>query len=283
MKKEILITGGAGFIGSHLVEELCKYKNYNITVIDDLSTGKLDNLPTPSILKKPIELYIDKIQNVKLDKKFDLIWHLAASISTRETGMEGYINNVMATEVTTKMLKPNGHIYFSSTYAIYGKQKYVSENSTIKPISPYGYAKWMNELTIKDNCKNWTIFRFSNVFGERQNGSEDMGLIGIIEYNLKNNTAIKVFNKGKNSRDYTYVKDIVKALTTINKKDIFQLGRSETYNTLKLVKLSGVKWSYGDCNDEVNSIKANNTKILQEGWKPTLSVTEYIERLKNEK
>lgn len=279
-KKEVLVTGGCGFIGSHLIEELVKNKTYNITVIDDLSTGKLSNLPGLYIDKKPIKLYINKIQDIKFDKKFDIIYHLAARISTREKGMEGYINNVMATQTVTHMLKPNGHIYFSSTYAIYGKQDCVTEMSPPCPISPYGYSKWMNELTIKDNCKNWTIFRFCNVFGERQNGSEDMGLIGIIEYNLKNNTEMKVFNKGRNNRDYVYVKDIVKVLTTVNKKDIFQIGRYEVYNTLELVELSGVKWSFGDCNDEVDSIKSNNIKLLKEGWKPTLSVIQYIKGLK---
>jgi len=138
----------------------------------------------------------------------------------------------------------------------------------------------MNELIIKNNCKNYTIFRCANVFGERQEGSNKGGLIGVIDYHLKNNKTMQVFSQGKNSRDYVYVRDVVKAIITINKKGTFQIGQNKIYNTLDLVKLSGVKWTWGECNDEVNSTKVDNTKLKKEGWKPTLEVTEYIRRLK---
>lgn len=278
--QEVLVTGGAGFIGSHLLEELIKNKNYNITVIDDLSTGRLSNLPELYKDKKPIKLYINKIQNVKFDKKFDLIFHLAAKANTREKGLKDFEDNIMATEAVTKMLKYNGHIYFSSSCAVYGNQEHVNEKSPYQPISPYGYSKWMNELTIRENCYRYTIFRFSNVFGERQDGSNEMGLVGVIDYHLKNNKTMKVFNQGKNYRDYIYVKDVVKALTTINRKDIFHVGQNKTYKTLDLVKLSKVNWVYGGCNNEVNSIKLDNTKLLNKGWISTLEVTEYIKGLK---
>lgn len=271
--KEVLVTGGAGFIGSHLVEELAKNKDYHITVIDDLSTGDFKNIKfTPKL-----DFYFEKIQNFTYPIRFDLIYHLAAKANTREKGLKDFEDNVMATEAVVKLLKPNGHIYFSSSCAVYGNQKEVTEQSPFKPISPYGYSKWMNELTIKTNCKNYTIFRFSNVFGERQDGSNEMGLIGVIDYHLKNNKKMLVFNHGDNFRDYIYVKDVVKALTTIDKKDIFQIGSNNIYNTLDLVKLSGVKWKYGRDNNEVDSIRLDNTKIKKLGWKPTLEVTEYIE------
>jgi len=194
--------------------------------------------------------------------------------------MKDFIDNVMATEAVVKLLKPDGHIYFSSSCAVYGNQAVVNEESSFQPISPYGYSKWMNELTIKDNCKNYTIFRFSNVFGERQDGSKEMGLIGVIEYHLKNNKNMHVFNQGENRRDFVYVKDVVKALTTIDKKDIFQIGQFKNYKTLDLVKQSGVKWQYGESNSEVDSIKLDNRKLKKEGWKPTLDVTKYIRRIK---
>jgi len=273
----ILITGGAGFIGSHLLEELMKNKNYEITVIDDFSTGRIENIK-PYLNK--IKLYEKKIQDLKINNKFDLIWHLAAKANTREKGMKDFIDNVMATEAVVKLLKPDGHIYFSSSCAVYGNQAVVNEESSFQPISPYGYSKWMNELTIKDNCKNYTIFRFSNVFGERQDGSKEMGLIGVIEYHLKNNKNMHVFNQGENRRDFVYVKDVVKALTTIDKKDIFQIGQFKNYKTLDLVKQSGVKWQYGESNSEVDSIKLDNRKLKKEGWKPTLDVTKYIRRIK---
>ncbi len=280
--KSVLISGGAGFVGSHLLEELVKNKDYMITVIDDFSTGKWENiepyLPLITVLKA-------RIQDVNMPFQFDLIWHLGAKANTREKGLKDFEDNVMATEAVVKMLKPDGRIFFSSSCAVYGDQTFVTENSPFQPISPYGYSKWMNELTIKDNCKNFTIFRFSNVFGERQDGACEMGLIGVIENSLKNNKTMRVFNQGDNFRDYIYVKDVVKALTTIKEDSIFQVGSCKVYNTGHLVRLSGVKWKYGSiykglANNEVQKIKLDNNKLKARCWKPTLSVITYIKGLK---
>lgn len=276
--KEVLLTGGCGFIASHLLEELVKNKDYNITVIDDLSTGKIHNIKD---LTKYISFYRGKVQTFNFDNKFDIIYHLAAKANTREKGLKDFEDNVLATEAVTKMLKPEGRIIFSSSCAVYGNQTMVTELSPFKPISPYGYSKWMNELTIKLNCKNWTIFRFGNVFGERQDGSTEMGLVGVISYNLKNNTEMEVFNNGENERDYIYVRDIVKALISISNQEIYQVSQNKTYKTIELVNLSGVKYKIGRNNTEVSSIQLDNTKLKQLGWSPTLSVLDYINKIKN--
>jgi len=279
--KEVLVSGGAGFIGSHLIEELIKNKDYNITIVDDLSTGKPDNLTgVYNIEGLNLDIHYYKVQDFKPRRKFDIIYHLAAKANTREKGLKDFEDNVMATEAVTKLLKPNGHIFFSSSCAVYGNQALVTEESPFHPISPYGYSKIVNELTIKRNCKNWTIFRFSNVFGERQDGASEMGLLGVVKYHLDNNKTMKVFNQGENYRDFIWVKDVVKALTTINKKDIFQIGRNKTYKVLDLIKLSGVKWEFGKCNNEVKSIQLDNSKIRKLGWEPSLEVTDYIKGLK---
>jgi UDP-glucose 4-epimerase len=273
--KKILVTGGLGFIGSHLVEELLKNPNYNITVVDDLSTGKLSNIDTTKVTT-----IIERIQDFIWDKKFDIIYHLGAKANTREKGLKDFEDNVMATEAVVKLLKPNGRIIFSSSCAVYGDQPYVTETSPFQPISPYGYSKWMNELTIRNACKKWTIFRFSNVFGERQDGSNEMGLIGVIEYHLKNGLIMSVFNNGNNYRDYIYVKDVVKALTTVINTGIYQVGSKKSYKTQDLVDISGVWWTDGASNNEVHSIQLDNTKLKRTGWKPTLAVDDYVIKLK---
>jgi len=273
--KEVLLTGSCGFIGSHLLEELLNDKSLNITCVDDLSTGKKSNLPLGSY-----QIWYHKIQSFKTIKKFDVIYHLAAKANTRANGTKEFEDNVMATEAVVKMLKPNGRMVFSSSCAVYGNQKVVTEESPYQPISLYGYSKWHNELTIRENCKKYTIFRFSNVFGERQDGSGEMGLVGILEYSLKTHKRVNVFNKGENYRDYIYVKDVANALINVNKKDIYQIGQNKIYKTKDLVNLSGVSWIYGRNNSEVDSIRLINTKLLKTGWEPTLEVTEYLRKLK---
>ncbi len=277
--KNVLLTGGCGFIGSHLLEELIKNKDYKITVVDDLSTGKVSNFPNSYYDYRFIRR---RIQDIKWDIKFDIIYHLAAKANTRATGLVEFEDNIMATETVTKMLKPDGHLIFSSSCAVYGNQDIVTEESPYCPISYYGCSKQVNELTIKLDCKNYTIFRFSNVFGERQDGSNEMGLIGVIDYHLKNNKTMQVFNQGENERDYIYVKDVVKALITARGNSPYQVGTFKTYKTLDLVKLSKVKWTFGIGNTEVDTIKLDNSKLLKTGWKPTLNVVNYIRGL-NEK
>jgi len=275
--KKILVTGGCGFIGSHLLEELVKNKNYKITIIDDLSTGNKSNmihlLPLTNIC-----LYSERIQDLIIDEKYDIIYHLAAKANTREVGLGDFIDNVESTEAVVKLLKPNGHIYFSSSCAVYGNQVIATEESPFKPISPYGYSKWMGELIIKNNCKNWTIFRFANVFGERQDGSNEMGLLGVISYHIKKNIKMNVFNNGENERDYIYVKDVVKAMLDTHKKDVFQVGSFKTYKTIDIVEFSGVDYQFSGNNNEVKSIKLDNTKLRKLGWNPTLNVMDYIIR-----
>ncbi len=273
--KEVLVTGGAGFIGSHLVEELIKNKNYKITIVDTLSTGKMSNIKE-SLFSGKVFLMINKIQQLKYKEKFDIIYHLGAKADVREKGMEGFVNNAMATEAVTKMLKPNGHFYFTSSCVVYGDQRFVTEESPLRPTTPYGYSKWMNELIIKDNCKNYTIFRCANVFGERNR----RGLISIIGSHIKNNKVMQVFNQGEDWRDYIYVKDVVKVLTAITKKGIFNIGQNQIYNTLDLVKLSGVKWVYGAYEKKAISVKVDNTKLKKEGWNPTLTIIQYIKGAK---
>lgn len=272
MKRKILITGGMGFIGSHLTEQVSKDRKVELTVIDDFSTGRLSNL---QFLNKG-KVVGARVQDWRTEDKFDIIYHLAAKANTRAVGDEEAIDNIDSTRAVVKLLKPEGHIIFSSSCAVYGNQKLVTEDSAFNPISTYGCSKWLNELHIKSHCKNYTIFRFGNVFGERQDGSTEMGLVGVIEYCKKNKKKLTVFNKGQDYRDYIYVKDVVRALTSIREKDIFQVSHCSAHKTLDLVELSGVKYKFGKSNPEVNYILLDNKKLMGTGWRPTLKVTDYI-------
>ncbi|KKN82796.1 hypothetical protein LCGC14_0306200 [marine sediment metagenome] len=277
---KILVTGGAGFIGSHLVEELVKNPLNEVYVIDDLSTGNWRNIK--KVFRSLAFFLPVRVQDVHEDLVnpfFDTIYHLAAKANTRAVGDEEAIDNIDSTRAVVKLLKPNGRIVFSSSCAVYGNQRLVTEKSKFSPISTYGCSKWLNELHIKKHCKNYTIFRFGNVFGERQNGSRKMGLIGVIEYRKKNGKTMTVYNKGQDYRDYIYVKDVVKALVTVKDKDIFQVSNSKAHRTLDLIKLSGVDYKFGKSNPEVGYILLKNSKLRAKGWKPTLSVTEYIKGL----
>lgn len=171
--KNILITGGAGFIGSNLAEFLIK-KKFNVYIIDDLSVGKREN-----ITNKKIHFYkmnILKIDNLKLKKKIDVIIHLAAKaeilISKEKEKIYSESNlNALQHLLNFASKKKVKKIIFASSASIYGdtKNKRINEKFPSDPKHFYAYTKWIGEKMIinysKINNINYTIFRFFNIYG----------------------------------------------------------------------------------------------------------------------
>lgn len=181
----ILITGAAGYIGSHVAKQLLETTNYNITVIDNLSTGSVETLNTLRGLRDFtfIELDLkefDEVSRIMQNNKFDTIIHFAASIvvpESVENPLKYYMNNTVNTTNLIKCATESSvkNFIFSSTAAVYGEPSEMSENGIdenypTNPINPYGMSKLMSEKVIQDTAKanknfKFVIFRYFNVAG----------------------------------------------------------------------------------------------------------------------
>ena len=241
----ILITGGAGFIGSHLTEFLSK--KYYITVIDNLSHGnkiKSEN--------KRIKIVKGDVRDVELinyySKNCKTIYHLAAvlgvdivsnkNVETMNCEFEG-IKNVCNAAKKNKIRK----IIYSSSSGVYGKLNYstnVKENATIAPVSAYSISKRACEFYLKifykENKINAIAVRLFNVYGPRQ---DERMVVSRFISQAKSNKPITIYGSGKQTRDFTYIDDCVKVFDLIDRKvNGFQIVNSSKGKDLNILNLA---------------------------------------------
>ena len=234
---KIIVTGGAGFIGKHLVEFLIT-KGINVTIFDNFSNSKKNSI---TYLKnqgvKIIEGDITKIQEiVNAVKDQDMVIHLAAKISVEESienPSETFYTNVDGTKNVFIACKKN-HIkkmIVSSSAAVYGESLpniKLTEKSETHPISPYGESKIMMEYEIKKLVEkynvNCIILRFFNIFGIGQS-SEYAGVITKFMKKIEMNKSLEIFGDGMQTRDFVSIKDIVNSIY-----DAIENGKNGTYN-----------------------------------------------------
>ncbi len=220
--KNILVTGGAGYIGSHIVEQLVKKNFLKIFIVDDLSTGHKRLINKKAIF---IKANINKTQLIKkiiLKNKIDTIIHLAAKTIVTESEKKPklyYKANVLGTSSLLDAAKNSSvkNFLFSSTAAVYGsKIRYVNEKSKTLPDSVYGKTKLQAEDLVKKNFKkNYIILRYFNVVGASP--SKKIGLInkyGQLFKNfaveiLKNKPKLSVYGKDYNTKDGTCIRDFI--------------------------------------------------------------------------
>jgi len=212
-----LITGGAGFIGSHLVEWLLE-SGHRVTVIDDFSAGTRDNLPTHSELSI-VEQDLLRLTNNELTGPFHAIVHLAALPSVTASWsnlLQAHAVNLTATVRVIELAQQLGipRIVYASSAAVYGDSDVVpiEEMQRMRPTSPYGVQKVAGEeygrLCSSKNL-SFVALRFFNVFGPRQvAGSPYSGVITIFAQAMRENRPITIFGGGGQTRDFVFVKDI---------------------------------------------------------------------------
>lgn len=294
--KKILITGGAGFIGSNLVKKL--HKDNKIIIVDDLSMGTVSNIEPLSNVKFYEKSILDKdfVEKLLTENNFDYIFHLAAIASVAdsiERPLESHKVNFESTlfilETLRKMENRNlKRLIFSSSAAVYGDDKELpkKESSTIKPLSPYAIDKFSSErytLMYNDLYDVPTSsVRFFNVYGPNQNpNSPYSGVMSILvdRYikKIKNEySEFNLYGDGEQSRDFIYVDDVVKALEIIaysndSKGKVYNVGTGNetTINDLvsiiskhlnEEIRINKFKERSGDINKSVADI--SNLKKL---------------------
>jgi len=219
---KILVTGGAGFIGSHIVESYLNL-GHDVFVVDDLSTGKKENIDAERCTF--IQADISRRDYVKaiLDKhgEFDVINHQAAQMSVSDSVKDPY--NVIRVNIigTLNLLEVFGpsckkFVFASSGGTVYGEHSSPRmENDVLDPVSPYGISKLACEKYITMYAKRfsfkYTILRYSNVYGPKQNPHGEAGVIAIFIENIINGKTCRINGDGEYFRDYIYVDDVVKA------------------------------------------------------------------------
>jgi UDP-glucose 4-epimerase len=250
----VLVTGGAGFIGSHVVEKLVNC-GAHVTVLDDLSTGTLENLRGVISEIRFIHGTINDLATcIKATQQVDIIFHLAAFISVPESTLNPsscYETNVNGTLHVLKAAEINQakRIVFSSSSAVYGSvDGACAENTPCRPESPYGHSKLIGELLCCDAAKSGSLsticLRYFNVYGDRQNPhGQYASVVAQFKEHMKQNQPVTIYGDGSQTRDFVPVATVVQANLTAgilplpaSAFEIFNVGTGKSISLLELVE-----------------------------------------------
>lgn len=250
MRKKALVTGAAGFIGSHLIRSLQYDYNIEVIALDDLSGGYLENIP------KDIQFVEGSINDVELIEElfkkhnFNYVYHLAAYAAeglSHFIRRFNYTNNLIGSiNLINESIKNNIECFvFTSSIAVYGAgQVPMKEDMVPQPEDPYGIAKYAVELDLKNALEmfglNHVIFRPHNVYGEYQNiGDKYRNVVGIFMNQILQGKPLSIFGDGEQQRAFSYVGDIIQPIATspMNKKalnQVFNIGADSPFTVNKL-------------------------------------------------
>lgn len=290
--KRVLVTGGAGFIGHHLVKAL---KGYDVTVIDNLSTGKREFVHC-KFIKGDLTDKKFVLSNVK---DYDIVFHLAANADVKRGSVDTTVDveqNILATHNVLEAMRINGlkNIVFTSTSTVYGSAVMPTLESfgPMKPESMYGASKLACEALISAYChnfgmKSW-IFRFANVIGP--DGTHGV-IFDFINKLRKDSSELEVLGDGKQAKSYVYVHDVVSAMLLALKKsndtvNIFNIGSDDTIAVseiasmvIKEMKLkSRIRYTGGSrgWKGDIPKMLLSNAKLKKMGWKPKYDSKESV-------
>jgi len=266
---KILITGGSGFIGTHLINKLLN---------DGHDIYNLDKTPSPTLPshKQKIIDILDISVNDDFFAGVDVIIHLAAMVSVSKSfddPINSFGNNTFLTIKLLSAAKIHNikKFIFSSSAAVYGsKEGTVSENDITEPNSPYGLDKLVCEKYIQMYCQYWNIdyliFRFFNVYGQGQN-PDYAGVITAFNNAAQKGQSLIIYGDGEQTRDFINVNDVCnyisKLIITTVKNDIFNIGTGKSISINTLAKQFGTNIIYKEARKEVRHSCADISKIIK--------------------
>lgn len=293
---KIIVTGGAGFIGSHLVDAFIK-RGFEVLVIDNLSTGKKEYVNSKAIFFEVDLRDLEKIRPIF--KGVDFVFHLAAlpriplsierPIETNEINIKGTLNALQASrEAGVKKF-----IYASSS-SVYGNQTVLpmKEDAICQPLNPYALQKYVGELYCKIFSEIYKLptvsLRYFNVYGPRQpEVGSYVPVIGIFLKQKQEGKPLTITGDGNQTRDFTHVLDVVEAnilameSKKVGKGEVINIGTGKNYSINEIAKMIGGKTTYipprpGEMRHTLADITLAK-KLL--GWEPKIKLEEGIKKL----
>jgi UDP-glucose 4-epimerase len=217
----ILVTGGAGFIGSHIADALIN-EGHTVSVVDDLSMGKRENVNVEAEFYQ-LDIRNERMRNIFKDEQLDAVVHQAAQMDVRKSVadpmFDASVNIIGTLNLLERCREYNvKKVIFSSTGgAIYGEQERfpADEDHPLRPISPYGIAKLSIEKYLhyyhEVHGLDYVSLRYANVYGPRQSPQGEAGVVAIFTSKMLAGEQPLINGDGKQTRDYVYVEDVVKA------------------------------------------------------------------------
>jgi UDP-glucose 4-epimerase len=245
---KILVTGGAGFIGSNIADAYIS-AGHKVVIIDNLSSGKLRNINKKAKFYQADIRDAKKINDIFRLEKFEIVNHHAAQIDVRKSVLDPVFDAQVNVLGTLNLLencvkyKIKKFIFSSSGGVMYGEcgQNPPAETVPANPLSPYGVTKHTTEVYLNYYAATYglkyLVFRYGNVYGPRQDPHGEAGVVAIFIQRIMSNTEINIFGNGKQLRDYVFVGDVVRANLMGLKKgvnEIINIGtqKASSVNTL---------------------------------------------------
>ncbi len=295
---KILVTGGAGFIGSHVVDAYLE-AGHQVVIVDDLSTGKKENL-NPKAKFYQMDILDDKLQHLMQDEHIEVVNHHAAQIKVKASLEDPYFDvkvNVLGSVLLLDLCRRAGVkkvIYASSGGAQYGEMQKepFPETHSSRPFSVYGASKYSVELYTDVFAQNfgleYVILRYANVYGPRQDALGEGGVVAIFTHCMLHGGDFVIFGDGYNVRDYVYVKDVARAsmlALDYPHNDVFNIGTGVGTTTNQLFEILAKATGYqqppkrivarlGDLQKSV--LDASKAKKLLK-WEPQFDLKKGLE------
>jgi UDP-glucose 4-epimerase len=287
---KILVTGGAGFIASHIVDKFIE-EGHEVVILDDLSTGFKKNI-NPKAKFVNLNIRDEKVSKLFEEEKFDVVNHHAAQMDVRRSVVDPAFDantNILGTiNLLQNSVKHgvNKFMFASTGGAVYGEQECfpADENHPTNPLSPYGISKlsvekylyfYFNEYKLR-----YTILRYANIYGPRQNPFGEAGVIAIFSTKLLKGDLPIINGTGEQTRDYVFVKDVIKAnLLTLSddESDIYNVGTgietnvNELYNMLNDIAGNVQEEKHGPAavGEQMRSVITSEKLFEKFNWKPS--------------
>jgi UDP-glucose 4-epimerase len=292
---KVLVTGGAGFIGSHVVDAFIK-AGHEVVVVDDLSSGRIENL-NPQARLYQMDIRDPGLAEVFKREKPELVDHHAAQMDVRKSVVDPLFDADVNIRGTINVLECARHhgvrkiIYISTGGAVYGEPEYLpcDEDHPINPICQYGISKHTGEhyLFVYKYLYglDYTVLRYPNVYGPRQNPHGEAGVVAIFAGKMLNNEPITINGSGEQARDFVSVIDCAQAnllAANAGSARVYNIGSGQgvTVNLIfsQLKQIIGYEPdpNYGPAKaGETFKIYLDSRRIQKElDWRPSLSLTE---------